>query len=318
MSHNLSFASGEAEMFFYGDRPWHGLGTQVDHVLTAEEALDAAYLNWQVEKKQIYFQDSNGIFTEAKGFAVVRTDCEIPLGIVGRKYVPIQNKEAFDFMDELVMTKEAKYHTAGAINDGARVWILAKLPGSIAVMDKDNVDKYLLVVNNHDGRGCLKGLLTPIRVVCQNTLNLALMRAQTSVNIAHLGNINNKKFEAQRVLGIAMTHFKELEEAYKNFASHQLTNTDLKKYIKEVIPGDSKIVQNMRNKVEELHEVGVGAEMTRGTLWGAYNAVTEYIDHFRIQNYEKNPDRYLEYVNFGSGAYMKTRAFEEATKLILN
>lgn len=316
MAHNLSLVSGEAEMFYYGERPWHGLGTQVDHVLTAEEALEEARLNWLVEKRQIYFKETDGMFTEAKGFAVVRTDYEIPLGIVGSKYVPIQNNESFDFMDQLVMSKEAKYHTAGALHNGARVWLLAKLPGNIVVMNNDSVEKYLLLVNNHDGKGCLKVMFTPIRVVCQNTLTLALHSAQTSVNITHRGDIDKKKFEAQRVLGIAVTHFKEMEETYKNFASYQITNTDLKSYIEEVIPGDSKVTQNMRDKVEELYEVGAGAELTRGTLWGAYNAVTEYVDHYR-QNYQKNPDRYLEYVNFGSGAWLKTKAFEEAQKMIL-
>ena len=314
MAHNISFVSGRAEMFYYGDRPWHGLGTPVEHTLTAEEALAAASLDWQVEKKQIYFQNKTGIYTEAKGFAVVRTDYQVPLGIVSDKYIPVQNRESFDFLDDLVMTREAKYHTAGAINNGAKVWLLAKLPEKIVVLEDDVVEQYLLLVNSHDGKSCLKVLFTPTRVVCQNTLNLALTQAQVSVNIAHRGDVKSKKFEAQRVLGIAMTHFKDVENAYKNFASHQITATDLKKYIADVIPGESKAILTMREKIEELHEVGAGAEMTRGTLWGAYNAVAEFVDHHRIKNYEQNPDRYFEYVNFGSGASIKTKAFEEAVK----
>jgi len=313
MAHNLSFISGKAEMFYYGDKPWHGLGTQVEHALTAEEALAAASLDWQVEKKQIYFRNETGIYTEANGFAVVRTDHQIPLGIVSDKYIPIQNRESFDFLDNLVMTKEAKYHTAGALNNGAKVWLLVKLPEKIVILRDDVIEQFLLLVNSHDGRSCLKVLFTPTRVVCQNTLTLALRQARVLVNIAHRGDIGSKKFEAQRILGIAMTHFKDVENAYKNFAAHQITTTDLKKYIADVIPGESKTILTMREKIEELHEVGAGAEMTRGTLWGAYNAVVEFVDHHKI-NYEKNPDRYFEYVNFGLGASLKTRAFEEAIK----
>ena len=153
MGHNISEVDGINEMFYCGEEPWHGLGTKVGHVLTAEEAIKAAHLDWTVEKREIYFKEEIDVFKSANAFATVRTDINLPLGIVSKNYKPIQNLEAFNFMDTLTMTKEAKYHTAGALFSGERVWILTKLPEQIVVLDEDVVDRYLLLVNNHDGKG---------------------------------------------------------------------------------------------------------------------------------------------------------------------
>lgn len=317
MAHNISEVNGEAEIFYYGDKPWHGLGTPVDHVLTAEEAIKEAHLDWPVEKKEIFFEEEPGVYKGAREFATVRTDINHCLGIVGKNYKPIQNIEAFGFMDTLTMSKEAKYHTAGALFSGERVWILAKLPDQIVVLDEDAIDKYLLITNNHDGRGSLKVMFTPIRVVCMNTLNHAMRGAQTTVNIAHTGDIEKKVIEAQRVLGIAVNYFKDLEGIFKNFAARELAETDLKEYIENVVPGESTRSTNIRTRIEELCHTGAGSEYSCGTLWGAYNAIAEYVDHHRT-NYQKKPDQYIETINFGSGVEIKTRAYEEAIKLVSN
>lgn len=318
MAHELSIVKNQVEMFYYGEVPWHGLGQSVDNVLTADEAIEAAHLNWEVEKREIFFQTGDGTFTKANGYCTVRTDENIPLGIVGKNYVPIQNAEAFSFMDTLVLSREAKYHTAGAIFQGAKVWILAKLPEQIIVKNDDVVDKYLLLVNQHDGKGALRVFFTPVRVVCQNTLNLALRNASIAVNIHHTGDVHRKIEEARRVLGIAITYFDNIEDKYRLLADTTLTTSALKDYVRTVFPGDSQRRANIRTKILELCEVGAGTDIIEpGTAWGAYNAVAEYVDHFRT-SYARNPDRYLETVNFGSGAEIKTRAFQEAMKLAMN
>jgi phage/plasmid-like protein (TIGR03299 family) len=317
MSHEISHVSGKAEMFYYGNRPWHGLGTPVEHALTAEEALNAASLSWSVEKRQIHFKNEQGEYYPAQGFVTVRTDANIPLGIVGRNYIPIQNSEAFTFLDTLTTTGEAKYHTAGALFQGQRVWILAKLPDHIVVRGDDVVDKYLLLVNNHDGKGSLKMFFTPIRVVCMNTLNQALSTASVTVNIAHRGNIQKKVETARETLGIAISYFAQIEKVFKDFVKRELTNEELTDYILNIIPGGSTRAVNVREKIHELCEVGAGSEYACGTVWGAYNAVAEYVDHHRT-NYYKKPDRHIETINFGSGADIKTKAFIEAKKLVYN
>ena len=199
MAHELSVQNNKAEMFYYGDRPWHGLGTAVDHALTASEAIEAAGLDWLVEKREIFFKsrDDSGEekYEQAKGFATVRTDLNIPLGLVSDKYQPIQNHEAFNFIDTLVASREAKFHTAGALFDGEKVWILAKLPGHITVKGDDMVDKYLVLMNAHNGKSALRCFFSPIRVVCMNTLRQALASAETTVSIGHKGNIQHKVVE---------------------------------------------------------------------------------------------------------------------------
>lgn len=314
MPHQISHINDKAEMFYYGDKPWHGLGTSVEHVLTAEEALNAANLSWTVEKRQIYFKSEQEEYYPAQGFATVRTDANIPLGIVGKNYIPIQNDGAFTFLDTLTATGEAKYHTAGALYQGRKVWILAKLPNHIVVSEEDVVDKYLLLVNNHDGKGSLKVFFTPVRVVCMNTLNQALNTASLTVNIAHKGNIQKKVEVARETLSIAINYFAQIGKVFKDFAQKELTNEEIANYVLNIIPGGSTRAVNIREKIHELHKVGTRSEYAYGTVWGVYNAVAEYIDHHRT-DYIKKPDRYIETINFGLGAEIKTKAFIEARKL---
>lgn len=218
-------------------------------------------------------------------------------------------------MDSLVFSKEAKYHTAGALFNGKRIWLLCKLPEQIVVMDDDTVDRYLLLVNAHDGTSSCKVMFTPIRVVCNNTLNLATSKAETKVNIAHTGDIEKKLNEARRILGIAINYFRNLEEAYKAFAAKALVETDLRKYVANVLPGETTRMHNIRQQVLNLHEIGAGSEIAHRTLWGAYNSITEFVDHHSI-NPGKYPDRYLNNILFRRGAEIKTKAFEEAVSLV--
>lgn len=317
MAHELAEIKGQTAMFYYGDTPWHGLGTQVDHALIAEEAIKTANLDWTVDKKEIYFKTPEEEFTRGKGYCTVRTDENIPLGIVGENYKPIQNIEAFSFMDTLVLSQEAKYHTAGALYRGEKVWILAKIPSDMIITDEDIVNKYLLLVNNHNGRGALKVFFTPIRVVCQNTLTLALNKSSVSVNIIHKGDVHNKIEQAREILCIAVKYFDDMEIKFQDFFKKTITTAMLKEYTETVFPGTSTRTKNIRNKVMELCEIGAGSEYSCGTVWGAYNAAVEYVDHFRT-DFRKYPNRYLDTINFGSGAEIKTRAFTEAAKLTYN
>lgn len=315
--HELSLRKdGKAEMFYYGERPWHGLGTPVETALTSEEALVAANLDWPVTKRQIYIADNAVSFKPIKGFATVRADTNTALGIVGKDYIPIQNAEAFDFVDTLVLTRDAKYHTAGALFGGQIVFILAKLPSQIVVKGDDTVDKYLLIATSHNGKWPLKAFFTKIRVVCFNTLKEALSRSSTVVNIHHRGNVYGKIEEARRILGIAHSHFDEMQQIYRDFAEKDLTTAQVETYINDIFPGEHKRAETTRERVRELHETGVGVREfhTAGTVWGLYNATTEFIDHHKT-DYNKYPDRYLETINFGRGAEIKAYAFDKAVEL---
>src|ERR1700733_3004849 len=179
-------------LMYVKEKPWHGLGTRLEKAATSTEAIKAAGLDWQVEKQPVFLK--NGINAISRRHAVVRRDNGHPLGIVGERYVPLQNNDAFRFFDAVVGLKEAVYHTAGALGQGEIIWILAKLNGVIRVVGDDITEKYLQLTNRHDGGGSVQILWTPIRVVCQNTLNIALQESQSSLHtsLRHTLNIGSE------------------------------------------------------------------------------------------------------------------------------
>jgi len=157
---------------FYGEEPWHRLGEKLDAPATAEEAITAAGLDYEISLTDEATVDGMMV---PKTKAVVRYDNQTVLGVVSDRYVPVQNKQAFSFLDSCVADNGLRYHTAGALGQGEKIFLLAKLPGHLRVKQtEDVVDKYLLLSNSHNGSSALRVLFTPVRVVCQNTLSMAL------------------------------------------------------------------------------------------------------------------------------------------------
>jgi phage/plasmid-like protein (TIGR03299 family) len=188
MPHNLNQENGQASMMYVGEAPWHKLGTRLDGPATAVDAIRAAGLNWQVIKQPLYAGRESPRLLPGY-FAVVRDDHwqkgeTKVLGVLGREYTPLQNSDAFAFFDPIVGEKAAVYRTAGALGQGERIWLLAKLPDDIRVVGDDIAEKYLLLSNSHDGKSSVQLKFTPIRVVCENTLTMAL-RSGPTLRAAH-------------------------------------------------------------------------------------------------------------------------------------
>ncbi len=317
MPHNLNVTNGGPSMMYVGETPWHSLGTKLDKPATSEEALQAARLDFTVAKFQLQ-TTGNGLPVESH-FATVRTDTMQILGVVGSRYEPIQNKDAFTTFDALVGEGEAIYHTAGALGKGERIWLLAKLPDYIRVNGNDIVEKYLLLVNSHDGSSTVRVKLTPIRVVCENTLSLALSGAEQEVHIRHTLNAKEKLKEAHEILGLTNKLYIQLDAIFNRMSEMKVEQPTLTEYVKTVFPGnpnskDQSWVKKIHDTVLELAESGEGAEMTRGTLWGAYNAVTEYVDHYR--NTKGDETVRLRSMWFGSGERIKKNAFRIAVNVL--
>lgn len=321
MAHNLATTNGKTAMMYAGEVPWHRLGTRLDQPATAREAIDAAGLNYVVELKPIKTSDD---FEVPIRKATVRTDTKEVLGVVGNGYVPVQNFQAFGFLDAIVADGGLRYHTAGALGKGEKIWMLAKLPGHIQVKNSaDIVDKFLLLSNAHDGSAALRVYFTPIRVVCQNTLALAERRSKgQGVSIQHKGNLEAKIKEAQQVLGFAARFYDDAAERINRLASHYPTQAQVSAYFREIYPDpeegkDNARAVNIRQELHRLFEEGIGHDepSIKHSTWMAFNAVTEFVDHVRPGRGTSDADRAsrkLDSIWFGSGARLKQQAWDLA------
>lgn len=325
MAHELATINGRTAMMYAGEVPWHGLGTRLDQPATAREAIEAAGLDYLANLKAIKTEDDVPVPSRK---AVVRSDSGDVLGVVGNSYVPVQNYQAFGFLDAVVAHGGLQYHTAGALGKGERVWMLAKLPDDIRVKGSaDITEKYLLLSNSHDGSSSLRVHFTPIRVVCSNTLTIAARSGRgQGVSVVHKGDLAAKVRQAQEVLGLATRFYADVQEQIDRLAWHYPSPRQLEEYFRQVYPdspdGPSTRAKNIREEFLRLFEQGIGHDMPeiRHTTWTALNAVTEYVDHYRSTRGRSMTERAsnrLESAWFGSGARLKERAWELALKMAI-
>lgn len=333
MAHNIAKSADGKDMIGYaGEKPWHGLGQELPGLATAEEMIKAAKLDWEVQLKPVYCYGGGEVRVTkssavVEGYkAVVRQDTADVLSIVGDRYRPIQNSRAFGFFDAIIGAGQASYEVAGGLGKGERIWILAKLPKDVRVGKTDDLVKpYFLLVNSHDGSKALSIFETPIRVVCQNTLNAALAGRSSGINIRHTENATQNIEKAQKALGLVARYYDSLEETISRLSGVQITSKQLTKYVEEVFPGndDAKFstrTDNVRNKVVDLFLTGRGNDLpgVKGSAWAAYNGVTQYVDWERSSRGRSDTERQnnrLQSIWFGSGAQIKAKAWTSALKL---
>lgn len=333
MAHNIATqANGTPMMAYAGQTPWHRLGTAVDNPMTSAEAMTLAGMDWTTELVPVMTRED--VPRETDHWATMRSDNRAILGVVGRGWKPIHNRDAFSFMDSLVAERKIRYETVGGLGAGERVWMLARVDGDIRVQGSDDVvNRYLLLANGHDGRSGLRVFWTPIRVVCQNTLSAAISRAgKSGVAIRHTGSVFDKIKEAQTVLGLSVRYYDELGPRINALASYQMSPAILKRYFEAVYPDPidpdrdraAANARQTRTVLEELFEGGIGHDMpgVRGTAWAAYNAVTGYIDHRKPQRDrkdrtdEESDSVRLNNIWWGDGAAIKQRAWDAGMALV--
>ena len=246
--------SAEVESMFYTrEKPWHGLGTFVQEAPTSKAALKLAGLDWRVIQKQVVTSD--GILIPGFKANVRDTDNRV-LGVVTDRYKVVQNEDAFAFTDTL-LGEGITYETAGSLQNGRRTWVLAKLPHRY-IISGDEVTPYLVFMNSHDGSGAMKAAMTPIRVVCSNTLNLALSTAKRSWSTNHVGDIQGKMEDARDTLLYADQYMAELGKAIDRLNRQKLSDRQVLEYLDALFPlaADASDIQK-KNLLRMKDEVTV-------------------------------------------------------------
>jgi len=234
-------------MFYTRQTPWHGLGKRVVEAPTSKEALYLAGLDWQVEQEEIHTETGNPV----TGFkANVRDSDQKILGVVTDRYKVIQNEEAFAFTDGL-LGEGVRYETAGSLQGGRKVWLLAHLPHEYIIAG-ERISPYLVFSNTHDGSSAIRVAVTPIRVVCNNTLNLALNTAKRSWSAIHTGNIKSKLDEAKNTLFMANQYMDELGREFENLRRKKLTDKQVMEYIGLLIPLDENGTSQQKKNIIRL------------------------------------------------------------------
>jgi phage/plasmid-like protein (TIGR03299 family) len=236
-------------MFYTREAPWHGLGTRVETALSSEEALEKSGLNWTVKQCPIL---TNELATIPGYKANIReTDGKV-LGVVSDRYKVVQNYEAFAFTDAL-LGEGVRYETAGSLQEGRKIWLLAKLPDNY-IIEGEQIEPYLVFSSSHDGTGSIKVAMTPIRVVCQNTLNIALSTAKRIWTTIHVGDMAAKLDEAHNTLLLAEKYMGKLGTEFSRLSKIRLSDNRVNEYIEMLLPMDEKPTKQHIKNIMRLRE----------------------------------------------------------------
>ena len=307
-------------MMYVDEVPWHGIGVGLDNPATSKEAIIAAGMDWEVEIQEIKTETDIPIPWKR---AIMRKDKNIPIGVVGKKYQFLQNIDAFSFFDSIVGESRAIYHTAGVLGRGEKIWILAKLPSHICVAKDDDVEEYLLLVNSHDGKGSIRLFFTPIRVVCKNTLNIALRGGEKQgASVRHVGKVMDKITDVRKILEKTHRFYTDFGDSSKFLANKQADSVAVDAYIDACFHGyakEAKKVKNMMSKVREnFEEENKKLPSIAGTYWALFNGYVGYIDHARATKGEDDDVRKSNHLNsiwLGDSVKLKQKAWDIAIKM---
>lgn len=284
MAHNLTQnEDGSVEFFSAVTRGWHNLGQLSEKKLTAAEAIELANLNWEVEQVPALHQVGDSFEVVPEQYVIRRKDNNRALAIRTSQYQIIQNKETFSFADDIIGSGEAVWDTAGSLAGGKIVFMQVELEGHLFVNSNpdDKILKKILFVNSHDGSKALMGMITPIRVVCANTMGQALKNNTNQFKIRHRKNFQSKKEEAQKILGLASAYYDDLQHVMNQLAEQEVSKTYVEGFVNTLIPSSKDEVstrtENRRESIVNLFRNGKGNNGRN--KWDLYNAVTEYVDH---------------------------------------
>ena len=308
-------------MAYAGELPWHGLGVPVSNDMGVYEMMNKAGLNWTVSKRDLYYRvknlDDSFRYKQATKKVLVRDTDDKELSVVGTDWHIVQNRDAFDFFYDWVEEGNMEMHTAGSLLDGKLVWVLAKVNETFEVLKNDIVESYLLFTNPHQFGNSINVRFTPIRVVCNNTLQLALGGNNAGIRVAH-----NRQFDPEEVkiaLGLAQNSMHDYKEVAQFLASKRVTDEQVYAYNDRLFPGtkhEQEVLKCVRSKkaalANRLYNEGTpGSELAKGTAWDAFNTVTYMYDHVLGKS---NASR-MKSSWYGKARIAKQEALHEAKQL---
>lgn len=312
MAAEIDMSNERANIAFVGEKPWHGLGTELTKDSPIEVWEKEAGFNWTAKESTITVKTDDGskLFTGRK--AIYRSDTNEPLSIVGENYKIVQPKEVLEFFRDS-LSQGMYLETAGMLFGGRRFWALANTGEQFQVLGKDTVKGYLLLSTSIDGALASSAQFTSVRVVCNNTIQIALnqsVKASERVRVTHRQNFDPLKIKAQ--LGIMDSSWVNFKQKVEALSKVKLSDNDAFENFKRIIVGEDvgKEISNanMRNiaELDKLYKTGMGSQYAYGTAWGQLNAFTEMIDHHR----GRIPSNQFDFAQFGGGAKEKVKVMD--------
>jgi len=321
MAHMIDMTNNRENMAYIGRRPWHGLGQELEEGQPLEVWAQQAGLDWEAHEAPVQFETPFGMETIADRKVVYRSDNKFPLGVVSDRYSIVQPREALDFFEEYLSAGDMSMETAGALDDGRRIWALARVGDDLVVKGQDRIEGFLLLATSFDGSMATTAKFTTVRVVCQNTLHMADAQGNTpTFRIPHSTKFDAEKARVQ--LGLKEKAWAEFGDLVTALADRKVDKFEARNWLIEVFGDPAKPLDEQDDwsarqmkKAWEAVEGGVGQNLasTAGTAWGLLNGVTYLEDHGR--NYRSDNGR-LSNGWFGEGASTKSRALKAALKLV--
>jgi phage/plasmid-like protein (TIGR03299 family) len=304
MAHDIYYntATQKHSMFSRKKLPWHKLGQIIDKdIVTAKEAMIAAQADFEVIKAPAHVEVKPGMFKGSNThFLTYRSDTLDILGHVGPDYTVVQNADAFDFIDSIIMGGEASFETAGVLNFGERIFVTAKLPSHVKLGGEDIIDKYIFLTNSHDGTGRILAAITPIRIVCNNTLRMALANRQNTVAFKHTRKVHEKLEMAHKLMGLTNSYYDEFQTLMDTLKGIPMGKENVTKAACKIFlsPNDYECVKAVNFNYERSRDIstrkanvittvlnsidqGVGQNYHRGTALWVLNGITTYFQNAR-------------------------------------
>jgi phage/plasmid-like protein (TIGR03299 family) len=323
--HNLNFNNETQRYSFVSAKEpaWHKLGKILDHVFTALEAIEFGGLDFTVEKQKLITERGLDV---PDYFATVREDNNDVLGMVGKEYTIVQNRDVFSFFDQIVGQGQAIYETAGCLGKGGVLFITAKLPKQIVIGRDGPIENYLVLCSSHDGSMAITAFFTPVRVVCQNTLNAAFNNNTNRVYVKHTQNVKERFVEAALIMGMHSEYLDKLEVAFRLLYDKRVSDQDMKSIITRAFLSKEEIKvlaltgnvelstrkTNMVDGVVQYYHQAVEIDPIRGTGYGVYNAVAGYFQN--MKNFRSDEVKMKSIVLGGLSAQYSQRVFDRLIK----